>query len=234
MKIEIKVATQQDRLYAYPLSMQLKAQTGCIGRLRADMDTNGLGFFSSWDDYRKDLKTEGFKAEIDEVINRLRLGPKDEKGKRHLDADAFLASRDVLSAYCYKHEDALFYEGSEYYCIRVNTDEYSYIMRLNPEKGEYNLYCYCYRKNSLDSHMKNAERGIRFITPHYGELFRIPDGGQIKITYSDGYEETVSCRYIDEYHVELEDNWFNLYHICEFAERMEKYGNKVEPACEVL
>jgi hypothetical protein len=37
----------------------------------ADMDSNGEGFFSSWDDFRKDLKTQEFKDELDAVINEL-------------------------------------------------------------------------------------------------------------------------------------------------------------------
>ena len=43
-------------------------QTGFIGYLRADMDSNGEGFFSTWNDFRKDLKTQAFKDEFDEVI----------------------------------------------------------------------------------------------------------------------------------------------------------------------
>ena len=39
------------------------------------------------------------------------------------------------------------------------------MFRLNPGKGEYNIYCYCYLKQWLDRHMKQAERGIRCITP---------------------------------------------------------------------
>ncbi len=35
------------------------------------MDSNGEGFFSSWDDFRKDLKTQEFKDELDAVINEL-------------------------------------------------------------------------------------------------------------------------------------------------------------------
>jgi hypothetical protein len=35
-----------------------------------------------------------------------------------------------------------------------------------------------------------------------------------------------TCRYIDDYHVEIGDN---LYHICEFAERMEQNGHTCEP-----
>lgn len=36
-----------------------------------------------------------------------------------------------------------------------------------------------------------------------------------------------TCRYIDDYHLEVGTN---LYHICEFAELCEKNGHTVEPA----
>ena len=34
--------------------------------------------------------------------------------------------------------------------------------------------------------------------------------------------EAKKCRYIDEYHVEVGTGWDNLYHICQFAEMMER------------
>ncbi len=57
----------EERNYTYSQSQQISMQTGCIGHLRADMDSSGEGFFSSWDDFRKDLKTQEFKDEFDEV-----------------------------------------------------------------------------------------------------------------------------------------------------------------------
>ena len=74
--------------------------------------------------------------------------------------------------------------------------------------------------------MKQAERGIRFITPNYEEKFRIPDDDKVRITLNDGSYFDEVCRYIDDYHVEVGRN---LYHICEFAERMEESGAKIEP-----
>ncbi len=53
--------------YTFRQSTQISMQTGLIGHLRADMDTDGNGFFSSWFDFREDLKTDEFKAELDEV-----------------------------------------------------------------------------------------------------------------------------------------------------------------------
>ncbi|MBQ7767803.1 MAG: hypothetical protein IJ403_02855, partial [Oscillospiraceae bacterium] len=72
MEMTIRPMTPQERNYSYSQSQQLTMQTGCIGHLRADFGSNGLGFFSSWDDHRADLKNDAFKAEFDDVINGLR------------------------------------------------------------------------------------------------------------------------------------------------------------------
>ena len=39
-------------------------------------------------------------------------------------------------------------------------------------------------------------------------------------------EEERTCRFIDEYHTEIGNN---LYHICQFAELMERNGHTCEP-----
>lgn len=205
--------------YTFTNSQQISGQCGLIGHLRADMDTDGNGFFSSWFDWRRDLKTDEFKAEFDEVINSLRE-----------DGD-ILHTRKALASYCYSTPQAKMETDMDYYGVRVDSEKYAYLLRLTPNKGEYNVYCYCYIKDWLNDHIRHAERGIRFIDPNYKELFRIPDGGKIAITYSDGSKDEKTCRYIDEYHVEVGSN---LYHICEFAERMEQNENKVEPVGEVM
>jgi hypothetical protein len=66
-------------------------------------------------------------------------------------------------------------------------------------------------------------RTIRFINPNYQELFTLPDGGKIKIIHSDGEEFIMICKFIDEYHLYV---GHNIYHICEFVERMERIGAK--------
>ena len=84
-----------------------------------------------------------------------------------------LADRKAMSSYCYSTPDSSFNDERNHHGIRLDTDKFSYLMRLNPNKGEYNLYCYCYQKEWLNSHLKDAERGIRFIDSHYKEQFRI-------------------------------------------------------------
>ena len=131
-----------------------------------------------------------------------------------------------MSKFCYEHPESSYEDDRNHYGVRVDTEQYSYLMRLNPNRGEYNLYCYCYQRDWLDNHLQKAEKGIRFIDPHYKEQFTIPDGDKIRITLSSGEHYDRECRYIDDYHLEVGDN---LYHICEFAERMEQNGNTVIP-----
>ena len=216
---EKRAMIEAEDKYTFRQSSQISSQTGLIGYLRADMDTDGNGFFSSWNDYRKDLKTDEFKQEFDEVINSLR-----EEGD-------ILHNRKDLAYYCYTNPQSKMPTEQNYYGVRVDTDKYAYLLRLNPNKGEYNLYCYCYVKDWLNGHMKDAAKGIRFINSHYKELFRIPDGGKIKIHLAWNEDQVRTCRYIDDYHVEIGDN---LYHICEFAERMEQNGHTYEPVRTVL
>ena len=144
-------------------------------------------------------------------------------------AGAILESRDTLRKYCYGTPAASFGNDQEW-GIRVNTQGYSYLMRLNPNKGVYSLYCYCYRRDWLEQHMENARHGIRFIDPRYQELFCIPDGDPIRIIKPDGDKQDRVARYIDDYHVEIGGVFGSeLYHICEFAGHMEHLGNKVIP-----
>ena len=70
---------------------------------------------------------------------------------------------------------------------------------------------------------------IIFINSNYKELFRIPDGGYITITHSNGEQLIRKCKFHDECHVDIGSN---VYHICEFAERMERNGSAYEPCLE--
>ena len=72
MDLTLRPMTQAEQAYCYSQSQQISGQTGLIGHLRADFGSNGTGFFSNFFDFRKDLKSEDFKAELNEVINALR------------------------------------------------------------------------------------------------------------------------------------------------------------------
>ena len=73
-------------------------------------------------------------------------------------------------------------------------------------------------------------KDIRFIDSHYKDLFRVPDGGCIQIHYPD---ETVvkPCKFIDEYHTQIGNN---VFHICQFAEIMERNGASYMAEPEIM
>lgn len=219
MELTFRTATPTERLYTASQSMQLKGQTGCVGHLRADTGMDAQGFLKKWQTYQLNSDNEEFQREFEVVMNALVSDGQ---------YGGFLKSRDAMRDFCQGHPESSFKDGFAF-GFRADTAQYSYLIRLNPYKEENTLILYCYRRDSLERHMKQAEKGIRFITPHYEEKFRIADGDMIRIRCPDGRQLDRECRYIDECHVEVGKGWDNLYHICQFAEMMERNGNSVIP-----
>ena len=216
MSLNIRSLTKAERKYTYKQSTQLEGETGSIGYLRGDFGKHGNEFYTTWFDIRPVWKSEAFQSELDEIITALRS---DEYG--------LLKDSGHMNHFGLAHTDSSF-EGN--YCtefgFRVDTKDHAYLLRCNPTRGDYNFTCHCYIRRYLDRHMENAEKGVRFITPNYKEIFRIPDGDEILIHYPEGDIRHRTVRYIDDYHAQIGDN---LYHICEFAERMQQAGAKVIP-----
>ena len=215
MKLEIISMTPQERMYSYSQSSQIEAQTGCIGHLRGDFGA-GQEFFTSWFEHRGEYKTDEFKAEFDEVVNSLR------------EKNGLLFSRDSMIRYCRQHPEA---EMVGNYCteygFKLKTVQHTYMLRCNPNYGDYNFYLYAYVGRFLEHHMEKAQQGIRFITPGYKEIFRIPDGDSIRIFTGGGETRDRTCRFIDETHFETSGGYSSaLYHICEFARSEERRVGK--------
>lgn len=212
----LRPLTIPERKYTYAQSSQLQGQTGNIGHLRGDFGSGGTEFYTSWFDARPQWKTNEFKQDLDDVINALRT-----------EEQPLLRNRSLMLWFGRANKES---EMQGNYAIefgfRADTEKYAFLLRCNPTKGDYNFYCYCYVKEWLDKHIEKADRDIRFIDSSYKELFRIPDGESIVVTGSDGKTESYPCRYIDEYHTEVGRN---LFHICEFAERMEQSGCTYAP-----
>ncbi len=178
-----------------------------------------IPFPTAWTDRPGDEKTDEFQAELDGLVEALRSDGQ---------YGGVLQGRAAMGRYCSDRPEGGFNDGFEF-AFRADTARYSYLIRLNPYKSEENLFIYCYRRDWLDRHMKHAEKGIRFITPGYKEKFRIEDGDMVRIRRFDGAVLDRVCRYIDEYHVEIGGGRGDLYHICQFAELMERNGNSVIP-----
>lgn len=79
---------------------------------------------------------------------------------------------------------------------------------------------------------------IRFIDTQYNTLFKVENGGKIKITDSQGNETIKRVIYLDDYHFKFEDgSTFDMditfgrtvIHICQWAEFCEAEGFDCEP-----
>ena len=220
MELTLRAAAPGERLYIARQSTQIEGQTGSVGHLRADMGEDGKGFFPKWTSHRENLDTEEFQQELECVMETL-VGDEQYGG--------FLNSRDAMRDFCREYPESVLDHGLFSFGFRADTAQYAYLIQLHPYKVEGNLFIYCYRRDWLERHMEQAEKGIRFIDPHYKELFRIPDGGQIRILREGCAHIDKVCRYIDDCHVEVGNGWDSLFHICEFAEQMERCHNKVIP-----
>ena len=76
--------------------------------------------------------------------------------------------------------------------------------------------------------MDEKDHSIRFINSNYDTLFRIPDGGIVEVRFPDR-AFSAKCEYLDDYHTMVGDT---VFHICEFAEMVERQGGSVRPEPE--
>lgn len=164
--MELREMTEAEQKYTYRQSHQLDAQTGCIGYLRGDFGTTGKEFYSSWFNNMAYLKTPEFRAELDQVINALREDSQ---------YGGILADRSSLSNACRQSTTPKF--GRDEFGFRVNTQDYAYLLRLNPSPGDYNFYVYCYKRDYLDRNMRNAEYGMSYSGEAADQVVRLSLNG---------------------------------------------------------
>lgn len=202
-------------LYFAEQSTQISAQCGLVGKLNAILTAGGK-YTEQWHERRRELCTDAFQKNLKALMAALRM----ENMSLHSLAsfhEACISSGTLSRA-----------PGQEdVYVAHYDAEQYSYFLcvKQNNESGA-DISVFCYLRVWLDQHIKKAVDGIRFINSSYDELFRLPDGGKIRIHNQSGDDRTFVCRYIDSYHVEIGNN---LFHICQFAELMERGGNTYEP-----
>lgn len=148
MDYSIRLMKDDEIAFAYTQRKDIMQESGCIGHLRVDMDSTGTGFFTSWDNHTAELKTDAFKAEFDEVINELRFG--EESG-------GFLKNRDSIKKFVRQFPGSSITEDNIAFGLRVDTDDHAYMVRMNPQKGEYAAYIYAYNREMLDAYLEPVQ-----------------------------------------------------------------------------
>lgn len=225
MDMMLRTATSAERLYAYQQCDQIANLCGSPGHMRLELDDIGTAYRSHWENSTPDQNTPKFKAEFDTVLDMLRFDK--QYGQ-------VLKNCTTMIDYCLAYPESRI--GSTHaYVFRADTSGYSYLLRCTPTEFFDTVHIYSYSRNCLDQHMKQAEKGIRFITSDGKEKFRVPDGEHIRIITGGGDTRDRTARYIDESHVGLFHEWgSNVYHIRELAERLAQTGGTVIPMRSTL
>ena len=216
MDMTIRPATPAERIYAYEQRMEIAERCGNPGYLWGALDNSGTVFVNSWETFVASQNTPDFKAEFNTVLDMLRF---DERYGHALN------NRATMITYCLDHSQGSFRNGYEY-AFRADTQGYSYLIRCTPAGEDNHVYIYPYRRDCLDRHMKQAEKGIRFITLDGKEKFRVQDGDMIRVITGPGSHLDRMARYVDDCHAEIGGSF---YHIREFAAWMERSGSQVIP-----
>ena len=197
--------------------MEIAERCGSPGHLWGELDDTGSIFLNSWQTFVRSQNTPEFKAEFNTVLDMLRS---DER------CGCVLKNRTTMRAYCRSHPQGGFRNGFEY-AFRADTKDYSYLIRCVPDDDDnIHAHVYPYRRDLFERHMRQAEKGIRFITPDGREKFRLLDGDMVRITTGSGLGRDRMVRYIDDCHSEIGGS---DYHVREFAEWMEASGSKIIP-----
>ena len=251
--------TSAEDLYAFPQSPNITYSSGFIGCLKGEFEDNNLftlwsdaarhlktdEFVSEMNSVLDALKEKtllnrknmrsycrshssammsgkeeqyGFRVDTDQYsyLFRLRVGAHDREIKTNMGTMPIEDYRELAASQ----------RGFDSYA-----DMRRQGYRLPSERNEdlSDVYCYCYRKDMLDAHMRQAERGISFLDEHCEERFRLPDGGRMRVTYANDDRQDFVCRYVDDYHFEMGTGSDTCCHINQFAEKMAQCGCLVEP-----
>lgn len=202
MDMTMRAIKPEEIDYTYSQKPETMEASGCIGHLRGDMDSNGLGFFTSWDDHNRELKTDSFKTEFDDVGNALRFS--EQYG-------GILKNRSALASFIYAHPESSFGKDSPNFGVRADTERYSYLVRCNPNKGEYNFYIYAYEKSKLNLRL-SEDRAInaRKESPYPHPAVYARENGELE-QYRASYRANEDCRKAieDAIHANYKDNCLN-------------------------
>ncbi len=222
----MRVMKENEMRYCLIQNQQINMITGRIGYMHSDFNSDGESLNSTWFDEVESRNSFKFQETLNSVIDVLQNDPQYRGVIRNAEDMKLLCSTRPNSRLPVNLH-------SNSYGFRVDTDNYAFLLCCNVNPEHYSFSITAYLRETFDSHIKNAEKGIRFINSNYKTLFTIPDGDTIQITLDNGEQYTRICRYVDDYHFQtingFEEKYVNLFHICQFAELMEKNGNTVVP-----
>ena len=107
------------------------------------------------------------------------------------------------------------------YVYRLNSDIYSYFIRILPYRGIF--YIYAYLKDSVEKHLKAAKAGVTFVDMKNKVLFTVPDGDQIMIVYDQSTKQPRTVRYINEKFFQVGNYIYTPHEFADCMDDIEAY-----------
>lgn len=143
---EFTAPDEMKLMYILPDDSEMKKRL--IGILRGDFGKSGKEFYSTWFDVHTELKTDGFRNALEQVIDYFRYSTK----------FGFLRAFKIMADFC-RQSDSNFVFSKEHKDnrgIKVKRENYSFYLRLNPHINDYHFYCFCYdeSKDNTESEMQ--------------------------------------------------------------------------------
>lgn len=128
----IRPASCEEAGYFYAQTPEQDEELGAVGHLRIDFGSNGREFWTSWHPRGpRELNTESFSEELDDVVNQLRR-------------DGPLKSLTAMRSYCAEHGGEIEGGWHQNYGYVLETAQYRYLLRCNPVPGDYQAYLNCF------------------------------------------------------------------------------------------
>lgn len=137
MPYELLSAEQRESDLFFRMDGEAAERHGAIGYMRADFGRDGRGFWTTWFDNQKHLKTPAFKAEFDNVINSLR-----DDGEKPP-----FASRRNLEVFCAASPGLTLSGRGDGF--KLQTEDFSYYFRCQPRNGDHEIYAMAYDNRFL-------------------------------------------------------------------------------------
>lgn len=135
MKISITAADKSEEKLFYACDEE-NILAAKIGHMRFDFGS-GKAFYGSWFGGNVALNDDEFRAEFNELTKKLRQG--------------LLKDRTAMAKYI--SENPSLNLGSRGNGYKVQTDEHTYYLRCKPQPGDYDCYCFCYERETLEQAM---------------------------------------------------------------------------------
>ena len=130
-RYEIRPASAEEAGLFYAMPPEKDTELGCIGHVRIDLGCGGDGFYHTWHPRGpEEWNTRDFRGELTEVVDEMR--------------ESVLKSFGAMREYCRNHGGEISGGWVQNYGYVVETDRYSYLLRCNPVRGDYQAYLTCF------------------------------------------------------------------------------------------